>query len=169
VRFKLTTLVSLTSCLLSVSVFVGFLAQSNVAQSKAQDIFSSEQIIIAVNEQRLKNNLPKLTKDTLLDKAASNKAKDMAEKGYFSHISPVDGKKWSDFIKESNYKYKTAGENLATGFDRIDLMVDAWMKSPSHRENILNPKFEETAISISNREEKGKKVVYVVQVFGKEA
>lgn len=40
------------------------------------------------------------------------------------------------------------GENLAYGFDNAEDVVEAWMNSPSHKDNILYDEFEKAAISI---------------------
>src|SRR6185436_20656588 len=42
--------------------------------------------------------------------------------------------------------YIYAGENLAEGFDDNTTVMDAWMNSPTHKENILKPEFREIGI-----------------------
>ena len=93
---------------------------------------------------------------------------DMVENAYFSHISPIDGRKWSDFIKESEYDYEIAGENLANGFNDVETMVVSWMNSPSHRENIVNQKVNETGVGIAQGTLDGFPTTFVVQMFGKQ-
>jgi hypothetical protein len=72
------------------------------------------------------------------------KACDMEDKGYIAHISP-EGKLWEVFY-EADYSYKSAGENLAKGCTDTDC-ITLWMESPRHRANILDPRFQEGAIS----------------------
>jgi hypothetical protein len=45
-------------------------------------------------------------------------------------------------------------------------VVDAWMKSPGHRSNILFPHYTETGISVKTGSMNGKKVIIIVQHFG---
>ena len=116
-----------------------------------------------INKHRKDNDLKPLNISNLLNKAAQEKSEHMIKNKYFKHISP-DGVKWSDFIKNINYDYDVAGENLATGFSSADSLVDAWMKSPGHRENILNSSVEEFGMaSVSSDNEPSK----VTMFFGK--
>ena len=129
--------------------------------------YTHAQIVKIVNDKRVEEGLSQLNVNYELSEAAQNKASDMADKSYFSHISAIDGKKWSDFIKDENYKYEVAGENLANGFSEVDPMVEAWMLSPSHRENILNSRYQETGVGIAVGNLDGYTTVFVVQMFGK--
>lgn len=118
------------------------------------------------NEQRTENNLPTLKENELLKKAATLKAQDMAEKGYFSHNTP-DGKTPWYWLNLVGYKYNYAGENLAVNFfDSYDV-AEAWMASPSHRANIVKESYTEIGIGVANGKYKGKDTVFVVQFFGK--
>lgn len=161
--------VSATSCFISIFIFFSFIYQSNtVSESDKKDYFALEQLNIAINKERISRDLPPLKLNPKLNNAAKNKAIDMANQNYFSHISPTDGKKWSDFIKEQNYDYSEAGENLANGYDNPNEMVKAWMNSPSHRENIINKDVDETGFGFEYGKLGGVPTIFVVQVFGKQ-
>jgi len=161
--------VSIIACILSLVIFLYFLFYSgNVKNQALASSYSPEQILLAVNTERQKKDLKPLRPNEKLTKAAQNKAQDMSDKNYFSHISPVDGKKWSDFIKESDYSYHVAGENLANGFQDVPRMVESWMNSPSHKENILNKEVTDTGIGISFGKLGDIPTIFVVQDFGKE-
>jgi uncharacterized protein YkwD len=69
----------------------------------------------------------------------------------------VGGQKAWDLMNQYNYSYLSAGENLANGFKTDKKMVGAWIKSPTHNANIVNPLFTKTGIGISGK--------YVVQLF----
>lgn len=158
---------STISFLVSLIIFFTVIYQTNIVSTKDQQVFFSlEQLNITINKERVFANLPPLKLNNKLSTAARNKALDMANQHYFSHISPVDGKKWSDFIKESNYSYEEAGENLANGFENPVEMVTAWMKSPSHKENILNKDVDETGIGYAYGKLGGIPTIFVVQIFG---
>lgn len=93
-----------------------------------------------VNEIRRENGLSTLEWDNNLETVACVRANEISEN--FSHTRP-NGKAWYTV----NSKIQ-GGENLAFGFDTAEDTVDAWMDSPTHRENILYGDFRKVAISI---------------------
>jgi uncharacterized protein YkwD len=129
--------------------------------------FTQIDIVREVNEARTKEGLSPLTIDSKLTLAAQEKAIHMAQNKYFGHWSPDGSTPW-DFMDNAEYDYQYAGENLAMYFFDTEDMVRAWLKSPTHRENIMNKKFEETGIGIIYGEKSGKKGWMVVQMFGTE-
>lgn len=123
-------------------------------------------LIDFTNEVRASNTVAPLKPNAYLERAAQEKAEDMAKRGYFSHVSP-DGKNPWYWFNKAGYNYAFAGENLAIHFfDSQDLM-EAWMESPSHRSNILNKNFTEIGIGVAQGYFAGKETVYIVQFFGK--
>jgi uncharacterized protein YkwD len=161
--------VSLAASMASVVVFSYLLVVGSQNQNQAfANSYTREQIVTAVNKERLKLGLPPLLQDTKLNKSAQAKSDDMVNSNpsYFSHISPSN-KKWSDFILEYGYDYSVAGENLANGYDLVSKMVIAWMNSPSHKENILNKDIVDTGIGISYGKLNQKPSIFVTQHFGK--
>jgi uncharacterized protein YkwD len=158
-------------CLISIISFVVFLFQANTyyIKQKTADIFSIQEIHTVANRERLIRNLKTLGINDKLNAAAQSKAEDMATKSYFSHISPIDGKQWKTFIQESGYEYKEAGENLANGYESVEEMVEAWLDSPSHRENLLNEGVHETGFGIKYGTLNGYPTVFVVQLFGEQS
>jgi hypothetical protein len=93
------------------------------------------------------------------------KAEHMAEHEYFAHVSPDGIDPWYWFHR-SGYKFEKAGENLAINFVDSGDVNRAWMDSPGHRANILNGNFTEIGIAAVSGTYKGKKTIYVVQLFG---
>ncbi len=122
-------------------------------------------IVDMINEERVGQNLGELTRNPVLDKAAQMKANDMAKYEYFAHFSPTGVSPWY-FFKKANYNFVNAGENLAIHFFDTKTVVDAWLKSPTHRANIMNGTYTETGIGIAEGEFEGFKTLYVVQFFG---
>lgn len=116
------------------------------------------------NEDRVEHNLAVLTPDSLLTKAAQNKAEDMAEKGYFSHVSP-DGKTPWYWLDQVRYPYSYAGENLAVNFTDSKEVTDAWMASPTHRANIVKPQYTRIGIGVARGMFEGSETTFVVQFF----
>ena len=105
----------------------------------ATDI-STTKLLDLTNAERAKNNLPTLSYNEKLEQAAQAKAKDMFEKNYWSHYGPSGETPW-EFILASGYQYEYAGENLAKNFLFSDGVVQAWMDSETHRENLLRKEY----------------------------
>jgi hypothetical protein len=126
---------------------------------------SSIAIFDSVNKSRQKSGLAPLTASKELNKAAEAKARDMLAKGYFSHISPEGAEPWY-WIKKTGYDYVYAGENLARGFIDANSVFNAWMKSSSHRANILNPYYSEIGVAVLSGNMSGRETTLVVQMFG---
>lgn len=127
---------------------------------------SSQQIIIDTNKERQALGLSALSENSALDQAAQMKAKNMFEENYWAHFSPSGKDPWG-FILGAGYKFSFAGENLARNFYNSDDVVRAWMKSPAHKENIVNPNYEEIGIAVVDGVLNGQKTTLVVQMFGK--
>jgi hypothetical protein len=147
-----------------------FLAQVFVI-FPSTDIFSSvlpSALINFTNLDRLNNNLPALTVSPSLTEAARLKAEDMAQKKYFSHVSPEGLTPWH-WLELADYRYLVAGENLAVDFIDSQDVDNAWMASPTHRANILNHQFTEIGIAAAKGKYQGKETTFVVQFFGRPA
>lgn len=118
------------------------------------------------NQDRLAYNASKLTWNNTLEKAAKLKAEDMLKNGYFAHTSPSGVTPWH-WLKEVNYNFIYAGENLAVDFTESTNVQKAWLNSPKHRENILNSNFTEIGIATADGFFEGKNTTFVVEFFGK--
>jgi uncharacterized protein YkwD len=99
------------------------------------------------NEERVVGGLGSLTLNSKLNSAAQAKANDMATRDYWSHNTPDGQEPWV-FISNAGYDYKTAGENLAYGFDSSTEAVIGWMNSPGHKANIMNNGYTEVGFGI---------------------
>lgn len=126
-------------------------------------IFSSV-LVLKTNEERQSQNLEDLKENELLVKAAQLKADDMAKRGFFAHVNP-DGKQPWYYLDLAGYKYKSAGENLAVNFKDSKQVHKAWMNSPTHKANIIQPKFTEIGIATADGFYQGQEVTFVVQFF----
>jgi len=130
----------------------------------AANINPSE-VIRLTNEQRAANGLGTLKENSALSQAALAKGNDMLAKGYWAHFAPDGTSPWSFFLN-FGYKYKYAGENLARDFSDPGSAVSAWMNSPTHRENILNSKYQEIGIGVVEGSLAGVDTTIIVQFFG---
>lgn len=131
----------------------------------ATDI-KTEDLLQDTNRERTKNGLEPVVYNEQLAQAAKLKADHMFINNYWAHFSPKGDTPW-EFIKQSGYEYEYAGENLAKNFLYSQNVVDAWMKSPTHRENILRPEFTEVGFAVENGVLQGEETTLVVQMFGK--
>jgi uncharacterized protein YkwD len=107
---------------------------------------TTENIENMVNAERTERGIAPLKVNQSLDNAATNKSVDMISRDYFDHYA-LGLTPW-DFIKVQNYDYLYAGENLAMDFNTSEATVNAWMNSPAHRKNILNPDFQEMGVGV---------------------
>jgi hypothetical protein len=122
-------------------------------------------LIELTNEHRISLGLPTLATNSRLTQAAINKAGNILTEQYFNHTSP-DGRKFSDWIKDVNYKYFYVGENLAIDFNNAEDIFSAWLKSDRHRENIERQEFQEIGIAVIGGNFKNKNTLIAVQLFG---
>ena len=127
-----------------------------------------EKLLAAVNAKRQAAGLGLLSLDSQLSEAAARKAADMFVKNYWSHNSPVGATPW-EFITQSGYAYTLAGENLAKNFSDSRGVVDAWMASPTHRDNVLKASYHDVGFAVVNGILNGEETTLVVQMFGSRA
>lgn len=127
---------------------------------------SPKQIISLTNKERKRQGLPPLNLDPSLSLAAKNRAADMVTTGAFSHTvaTTTPGvNNWS-FIKNTGYRYRNAGENLAKGQRNAKSVVSQWMDSPTHKQNLMSPTYQDIGVAVMKGKD-GKR--YVVQYFGR--
>ena len=95
-----------------------------------------------------------LRQNSLLDQSSLEHSQDMVKRRYFEHTS-VDGRTVGDRIRAVGYSRgasASAGENIAFGVGARSTpahIVDLWMHSQHHREDILRPAFTEIGIGIA--------------------
>ncbi|MGE7981443.1 CAP domain-containing protein [Solibacillus sp. NPDC093137] len=110
---------------------------NNVSQSVSK---FEKQVVDLTNAERTKAGLKPLEIHSPLMAVAHAKSADMAKNNYFSHTSPTFGSPF-DQIKSAGISYRSAGENIAQGQRTPQQVVQAWMDSPGHRQNIMNANF----------------------------
>lgn len=129
---------------------------------------SPQTVALLTNEKRAEAGAPPLTFSSELAEAARLKGLDMLEVGYWAHVSP-DGREPWDFFRMVNYSYRYAGENLARDFSDPASAVNAWMASPTHKENMLASRYEEIGIAVVEGMLNGEDTTIIVQLFGTRA
>lgn len=126
---------------------------------------SAQAVRADINESRAANGLNTLTTDDQLNQAASLKANDMFQTGYWSHNAPDGTQPWKWF-EVAGYKYQNAGENLAKDFQSAKGLTSAWLGSETHRKNMLNPAFQNMGVAVVNGTLNNSETTLVVALFG---
>lgn len=115
-------------------------AQVSHQQNDVSATQYAQRVLVLVNYERHKANLPALTLSTDLTQATMVRANEITKR--FAHTRP-NGQSCFTVIKN---KGRILGENIAAGQRSPEEVVIAWMNSKGHRENILNPKFKEMGL-----------------------
>ena len=126
---------------------------------------SSDQLLFLTNQERQNAGVNPLAFNEQLSQAASKKAQDMLDYGYWAHNSPTGKSPWV-FIRSSGYNYVYAGENLARGFATADSVMKAWMASPDHRANVLSANYEDVGFAVKLGKLNGEETVLIVEELG---
>ena len=150
--------------LLNQSILKSF-AQLNPGVLGYSSEITIQKVLDLTNKERAKTGLSELKYNTILSKSATAKARDMFANNYWAHNSPKGTTPW-DFFKAQGYQYTVAGENLARDFYDTESVMKAWMKSPTHRANIISPKYQEIGVGVVNGTLNGVATTLVVQHFG---
>jgi uncharacterized protein YkwD len=87
----------------------------------------------------------------VLDRAARAQSAGMALSRYFDHQSSLDSSHPADRVSATDYPWQTVGENIAAGQPTPAVVVDAWLRSPGHCRNIMNPAFTQIGLSFVQR------------------
>ncbi len=93
------------------------------------------------NRERLKRRIPRLRMRSGLIRAAQKYAQMMDEYDHFGHTGPF-GSTFSERITREARGLRAVGENLALGQASPKAVHKAWMRSRSHRRNILSRTYQ---------------------------
>jgi uncharacterized protein YkwD len=111
--------------------------------------------ICLVNRERAAHGERPLIVNGRLNRAAQGHTEEMIAQDYFSHYGPA-GETPGSRIRAVGYIYSSdlgyeIGENIAWGTRYLSTpraIVEAWMASPGHRENILDARYRETGMGV---------------------
>ena len=167
-KAKLLHSSSLTFLTIALILFQGFITffpkfGPNILGYAAN--ISPDEVVRLTNEKRAQNGLAPVSLNSTLSQAAQAKGADMLNKDYWAHVSPDGTQPWK-FFTDFGYRYRYAGENLARDFTNPSSAVDAWMSSPSHKENMLNAKYKEIGVAVIEGDLAGVDTTIIVQFFG---
>ncbi len=133
----------------------------DTGNSGIQQSSSASQVISLVNQERSAAGLSSLSYDPELTELAQLKAEDMAKNGYFSHQSPTYGSAF-DMMRSAGLTYRSAGENIARGQKTAAAVMNSWMNSQGHKENILSTSY--TSIGVGYAADSSGRICWV-QMF----
>jgi len=143
----------------------GFVSSGHVEVLGRISNISATDLLADTNAQRAQSSLPRLKPNDELNKAAFSKAQDMFAHNYWAHVSPTGVTPWK-WIGDAGYNYDVAGENLAKNYATAQATIDAWMASPTHRENILNGKYQDIGLAVVDGTLDGRPTTLVVAYYG---
>ncbi|MBI5466254.1 MAG: hypothetical protein HY974_03120 [Candidatus Kerfeldbacteria bacterium] len=126
---------------------------------------TSQNIVDLTNQTRKNLNLRELAVNAKLAQAAEAKAEDIITNQYFSHTSPSGVTPW-DWLGQAGYDYLYAGENLAVHYTSAEAVAEGWLASPTHRANIVSPRYTEIGVGVLSGSFEGADSTIVVQMFG---
>lgn len=123
------------------------------------DYTQKQEMLDGVNMERALQGHPALRMNAKLAAAAQGHADDMAARNYFDHADP-EGLRVGERVRAAGYgiinaqtcrcSYRISiGEDLAKGQTSVRQVIAEWMASPSHREAILSPDYDEIGIGIA--------------------
>ena len=117
---------------------------------KASDMPSVNHDVVAnflelTNRERYRYGLRPLVLNIRLTAAAQAYSKAMALRDHGGHVGE-DGSRVGDRVARAGYQWSAVGENVAYGHSMPEQALFSWMHNDTHRNNILNPKFEEIGI-----------------------
>jgi uncharacterized protein YkwD len=101
-------------------------------------------VVCLINQQRNMRGLPSLQVSAKLNASAQAWNQWMVSTGNFTHGTNFAGR-----ISAVGYDWQTAGENIATGFATPQEAVTAWLASPDHCRNILDPSFRDIGTGVT--------------------
>jgi len=125
---------------------------------------SASELVAEINAERASRGLSVLLEDSRLDKAGENKSRALRDRGLLEHTKTAEGVPWS-YVAETGYEYSSAGENLAVAVDGDFNVLEDWLQSSAHRENVLNKNYVNIGVGITKGTFGGTSAEYVVAYF----
>ena len=129
------------------NVLVALLSCAVVVPVARAEEITAESVLQTMNAYRKVRGLGPYVIDARLSAAADDRIRHMEELGYWAHKAP-DGTSPFVWLEKRGFAFSMAGENLAAGFETVEVLVDSWMRSEGHRANILSAAYTSVGIAI---------------------
>jgi uncharacterized protein YkwD len=123
-------------------------ANARVGRAPVAELRSA--VVCLINQERAGHHLPALQASPDLNSSAQRWTNAMVSSDQFTHGTNFAGR-----ISSAGYVWRSAGENIATGYSTPRAVVKAWMASTGHCENILNPTYRNIGTGVSVRVVRG--------------
>lgn len=151
-----------------------------LSQAPASQASSSPRAMVAAllaetNRVRAARGLRELTASDDLSAAAAAHAQDMLGRDYFAHVSP-EGDSVAERMQKVSPRtivlglrenlFRTESSQNKPSEQRASIVIDGWMDSPGHRENLLSVESEQVGFGVATRMNRGRWVECTVQVLG---
>ena len=111
------------------------------------------ELVALTNLSRTTNGLPALLRDGTLNTVARSRSEDMILRNYFAHEIPPTNHTVIDILESLGIVFRSAGENIewntAPEFSSVQYASTDFMNSPSHRKNILNPRYNTVGAGVA--------------------
>lgn len=136
----------------------------NIPPSSSEPRSLEQEIEHAVNQYRAGKGLRSLIPTERLAQIARAHSEDMAQRGYMAHESP-GGRGPADRVRAAGLQYRRMAENVAMARgmeDPVATVVEGWIRSPGHRDNILEAHYTQTGVGIALASDGA---LYVTQLF----
>ncbi len=132
------------------------------AERLTGDAALEAEVIDLVNTERRRARCPEVHLDERLRSAARGHSADMAKHNEMSHDGSDGSSPW-DRARRAGYD-AALSENVAVGYATAEAVMDGWMNSPGHRENILNCEARATGVGLAHS---ANGTPYWTQMFGR--
>ena len=123
------------------------LGDSIVMASSVNADSYAEQVVKLVNDERSKRGLQPVKALISMNKAANIRAKEIVNT--WGHVRP-DGRKGYSAVNDAGLSWTWVGENIAAGYTTPEDVMQGWMESQGHRENILNSRCKYIGVGYYN-------------------
>jgi len=144
----------------ALSVFL-ILLGGRIAEAQSKSSVAEQYLFSAANAERVQRGVPALRWDATLYRAAVGHAKEMAARASISHQYPGEAG-LAERGQVAGARFSHIAENVAEAPTAVRIH-DAWMNSPGHRDNLLDPMVDSVGISVLSRDGQ----LYAVEDFGR--
>ncbi len=130
-------------------ILVAVLIEDRAAAPDPETI--EQGVLAAINLVRGEHDLAELEAHPRLARVARAHSRDMLRRDYFAHVAPGGGGP-ADRVRAAGLRYRKVAENIQLNDDDADPVgtaVAAWMASPDHRRNLLDPDYTHTGIGVA--------------------
>jgi uncharacterized protein YkwD len=164
--------ICIAACATTHASAAGLLAPRGTCPEAPSGAVAEEEVMLCLaNYARAQLSEPALEPTAALEDSAAEKAEDILRCNSFSHNAC--GREFTYWIRASGYMATECwhvGENLAWGtgeYGTVGSIFRAWLRSPEHRENLLNADYTQTGLDLTVGRLEGSRGAHVwTQTFG---